>query len=98
MLKVFISQPMQGKTDAEISQERQRIIDEIHTKYNEAVAIDSFFAGTPGNNNPVWWLSKSIEHLSEADAVYFAPGWETARGCKIEHTICEEYGIKFIHD
>ena len=35
--------------------------------------------------------------MSEADAVVFMPGWENARGCRIEHEIALEYG-KYIRE
>lgn len=94
MRKIFISQPMQGKTNEEIKQERERISREI----GETVVIDSFFEGMPHDAKPVWFLGESLKTLSQADAAYFAPGWESARGCRIEHAACEEYGIKIIHD
>lgn len=31
--------------------------------------------------------------MSGADLVVFAPDWHTARGCRIEHLVCELYGI-----
>ena len=37
------------------------------------------------------YLAKSIELLDQADMVYFAKGWESARGCKIEHLVAHEY-------
>lgn len=92
--KVFISQPMKGKTNEEIKQERERIIHEL----GEAVVIDSFFEGSSHNANPVWFLGESLKALSQADAAYFAPGWDSARGCKIEHAVCMEYDIEIIHD
>lgn len=36
--------------------------------------------------------------MANADAVYFMEGWQNARGCVIEHMICEKYGIKILHD
>lgn len=51
-MKVFISQPMNGKSNEEI----------------------------------------------EADVVYFAKGWENARGCRIEHTVAKEYGLKIMEE
>jgi len=39
------------------------------------------------------YLAKSLEYLAEADIAYFVPGWENARGCKLEHQCAVEYGI-----
>lgn len=58
--------------------------------------IDSFFQSAPVDARPLWFLGKSLELLSTADCVYFAPGWENYRGCKIEHLCAEQYGIKII--
>ena len=34
-----------------------------------------------------------IEFLAKADVAIFAPGWQNARGCRIEHQCAEDYGI-----
>lgn len=99
MTRIFISQPMRGKTDDEIKQERQRIVDACVNEYGEDIEIiDSFFEGCPYGAQPAWFLGKSIELLSSANAVYFADGWENARGCRIEHQVAANYGIRIIHD
>lgn len=98
-MKIFISQPMNGKTIAEIDAERSAIIDACKKKYGDDVEIvDSFFKGAPHDANPIWFLGKSIECLSTADRVFFADGWNDARGCRIEHLIATEYGKKIIYD
>ena len=55
--------------------------------------IDSFFQSAPVGAKPLWFIGKSLELLADADVAYFAPGWEEARGCKIEHTCAVEYNI-----
>lgn len=97
MKKLFISQPMKGKSDANILAERQKAIKIAEELIGEPVeVIDSFFKGAPTNAKPLWFLGKSIELLSTADVAYFASGWTEARGCKIEHTCAVEYGIDSI--
>lgn len=93
-MKVFISQPMRGRTDKEILEERERIIEIVKEDYENVEVLDTFFAGN--NWGAVKCLGKSIELLSEADVVVFAPGWERMRGCKIEHTVAEEYGLNIM--
>lgn len=60
--------------------------------------IDSFFQNAPADARPLWFLGKSLELLSTADVAYFAPGWDEARGCKIEHMCAVEYGIDRIEE
>ncbi len=92
MKKLFISQPMRGKTDEEIRAERERAIGEAETLLGEKVEIiDSLFADFSGN--ALTRLAESIELLAKSDIVYFAKGWKNARGCRIEHECAVEYGI-----
>lgn len=94
MKKLFISQPMGGKTDEEILAVRKQAIESAEKLAGEPVeVIDSFFQSAPVGVKPLWFLGKSLELLADADVAYFAPGWEEARGCKIEHTCAVEYNI-----
>lgn len=97
MKKLFISQPMKGKTDEIIKKERQQAICEAEQMLGEpAVVIDSFFEGAPADAKPLWFLGKSLELLAQADIAYFAEGWQDARGCRIEHACAQEYGIPVV--
>ena len=97
MLKIFISQPMNGKTTEEIENERNYIIDKL--RENECVEIiDSFFKDAPHDAKPLWYLGESIKLMSDADVVFFCDGWQTARGCQIEHDCALEYGIVTMYE
>ena len=104
MAKLFISQPMKDKTNEEILEVREKAIISATELLQELCkdsdieieVIDSFFKDAPHEAKPLWFLSKSLELLSTADVAVFAHGWETARGCRIEHECCEEYGIPVI--
>ena len=94
MIKLFISQPMRDKTDEQILAEREKAIKEARELIGEDVeVIDSFFKEAPHDAKPLWYLAKSLELLVTADVAYFCTGWESYRGCKIEHTCAVEYGI-----
>ena len=97
MKKLFISQPMKGKTNEVIEVERAKAIEEAKAVLKEDVeVIDSFFKGAPVDAKPLWFLGKSIELLSQADIVYFAKDWNKYRGCKIEHMCAIEYDLNII--
>lgn len=99
MKKLFISQPMRGKTDEEILAERKKAIESAERNLGEPVeVIDSFFQNAPADARPLWFLGRSLELLSTADIAYFAKGWEDARGCRIENQCAIEYGIEVIED
>ena len=100
MKKLFISQPMRGKTDKQIKLERKDAIAKAKDVLGEEVEIiDSYFEEYNPNNGciPMKYLAKSIELLADADIVYFANGWQDARGCKIEHDCAVAYGIDWIY-
>ena len=99
MKKLFISQPMRGKTDEEILAVREKAIKSAEKHLGEKVeVIDSFFQNMyhENQNQPLYLLGKSLEKMSQADVVYFAKGWEEARGCRIENTCAVEYGIELV--
>lgn len=92
MKKLFISQPMRGKTNEEIETVRKKAIASAERHLGEKVeVIDSFFKDAPHDAKPLWFLGKSLELLSTADVVYFAKDWEDARGCRIENQCALEY-------
>lgn len=118
-MKVFISQPMNGKTDEEIKQLREHILENIRigTKVGDSgpykclVKVDDKeviqkrkiqkreiiqnidHKDAPRKAGRLWYLGASISKLDDADVAVFAPGWKKAKGCRVEFTACELYGI-----
>lgn len=101
-MKVFISQVMRGLTDEEILKTREEAIKfakaTIDLSSGDTIEIiDSFFQSAPAETKPLWLLGKSLELLSTADVCLFVGDWENARGCRIEHECCVQYGIPRIY-
>lgn len=95
MKKVFISQPMRGLSDEEILAARRDAICKIRDKIGDSfTVIDS--ALTDCSRGPIWCLGRSICLMCTADIAYFLEGWRSARGCRIEHEVAEQYGIDVI--
>jgi hypothetical protein len=97
MKKLFVSVPMKGRTEEEIkySIAKMHRIAEAY-EGEELELIDSYIAESPpvGCNQSVWYLSKSIEKLAEADifiGIRDTTGWP---GCMIEKQVAANYGIK----
>ena len=91
-MKLMISQPMRGKTNEQIREEREELVKQLEAEGHEVV--DSVLDLSEGKT-PVHYLAKSIEMLADVDGVVFMPGYINARGCRIEHDVAREYG-KFI--
>lgn len=46
---------------------------------------------------PLCFLAKSLENMSLCHAAYFCPGWEDARGCRIEHDAAVAYNLEVMY-
>lgn len=95
MIKVFISIPMNGKSENDIYLEKMELLKKLPDGIEDYEIIDSWIEDSaPGDTRPgLWYLAKSIELLAHADLVLMAPGWQFARGCIIEEMCARSYGI-----
>lgn len=96
-MKVMISQPMKGRTEQQIKEERKAIIDKFDKMHIEV--IDTIFTEEAPQdcNVAVYYLGKSISAMKDIDALYMCDNWREARGCKIENEVAKEYGIKILY-
>lgn len=96
--RIFISQPMRGRSDSDIVAERTSITRLMHDIVGDNIeVIPSFFHGKDREMlKPMRLLGMAIELLSDADTAIFAPGWENGRGCRIEHECAVQYGLHII--
>lgn len=94
-MRVMISQPMRGKTNEQIKQEREELVRQLEEQGYEVV--DTVFAEESPKDcdTALFYLSKSIETIGKVDGLVFMSGWENARGCRIEHQVAIDYG-KFV--
>lgn len=96
-MKVMISQPMNGKTEEQIKEERQELVDALTAEGYEVIDTIVTNESPKDTNVAIYYLSKSIEFIGKVDIVVFMKGWEKARGCKVEHLIATEYGKQIIY-
>ena len=98
--KIFISQPMIDKTDEEVKNRRNEIVDILKNIYSSDIEIlNSFIEDNPSDtikNDGIWYLGKSLEILAQADMACFIDNWKMYHGCKIENEIAKAYGVKII--
>ena len=103
--KAMLSQPMAGKTDAEIIATRERAVHELKAQGYEVVNTlftDEWYSKEAMEKRgvvqiPLCFLAKSLENMSLCHVAYFCKGWENARGCRIEHEAAKAYGLKIIY-
>lgn len=93
MKKAMLSQPMAGKSEAEIIATREQVIrvfkergyEVVNTLFTDEWYSDKAMEERGVVNIPLCFLAKSLENMSKCHAAYFCRGWKQARGCQIEH-------------
>lgn len=102
MRRLFVSQPMRGKTQEEIIEARDKAVKKLSLILDEEFeVVDSYFTEDEPKdvkNSGVYWLGKSLELLSECDLVLFIGDWMSYRGCVVEYDACINYGIEIMED
>lgn len=90
-MKIFISQPMRGKSREDILTERKRI--EEMFKGNEF--IDTYIDDVPEmtGETRIWCLGESIKRMKDADLVVAPRDSYGYAGCHIEAAVAEMYDI-----
>lgn len=104
--KAMISQPMNGKTDSEINEARDRALDVlddmgfdvVNTLFTDEWFSDDAMDQRGVKNRPLCFLAKSLEAMSECTTVYFCKGWEQTRGCRMEHDAAVAYGMEILYE
>lgn len=106
MAKAMISKPMAGKTEKEIVETRENAItflkergyDIVNTLFTDDWYSDKAMQERGVVQIPLCFLAKSLENMSKCHVAYFCKGWQTARGCRIEHEAAKAYGIAIIYE
>lgn len=102
----MLSQPMAGKTDAEIVASREKAVKALEAQGYEIVNTlftDEWYSKEKMAERgvvqiPLCFLAKSLENMSRCHAAYFCKGWQEARGCRIEHEAAVAYGLEIIYE
>ena len=96
-MELMISQPMNGKTNEQIKNERKDLVQRLTEEGHEVVNTIFDEEPTKDVDEAIYYLAKSIEYIGRVDGVVFMPNWNKARGCKIEHEVAVEYGKKVFY-
>ena len=104
--RAMICQPMNGISDGEIRQVRDRAV--AWLQKNGFTVENSLLSGEEYSkdalekqgvkNIRIYYLGKSIEAMSRCDTAYFCKGWNKASGCQSEHFVAKTYGLKVLYE
>ena len=97
---------MNGLTEEQIINAQNKFLE--YAKKENFEVVNTYFQNEWYSNEsmssrgviqiPLCFLAKSLEYMSECSTVYFAKGWENARGCKIEHEVALQYGLEIVYE
>lgn len=99
---IVISQPMRGMSPEQVEavrEEAEKDVISMGFKPYENVYDESFSEQAVPENckHPgILAMAGALERLSQADALYLAPGWSRARGCRIEYEVALSFGMAII--
>lgn len=97
-MKIFVSTPMRGISDDVVLENQNKAIAWYCSHYitdGEIELVNNIkHPNIPADAPAQYHLAESIRQMVDADVVIFAEGWEHARGCLVEMTICKLYNIK----
>jgi hypothetical protein len=82
-MKIYVSQPLVGKTSEEYLANRKEIVKQIKVEYGDDVEIIGDYVK---------------DKWDSTDKAFFAPGWQDDKDCVKEHDECERLGIEIIYD
>lgn len=97
----MISQSMRNLSSEDIIAAREkatRTLEQFGYDVIDNFFTDDGFVSEDTKNVAVAYLAKSIDVMAKCNAVYFVNGWQTARGCRIEHEIAKNYGLAIIYE
>lgn len=99
-MKIFISQPMNGKTDEDIVAKRETLIELAKKKYGDDIEVIDSFTKDPEleAKGQIAMLGHSVSMMADADLVVFAKDWTRARGCRVEQQVAKQYEIPILFE
>lgn len=90
-MKIFVSQPMNGRRLLDMEAERTLARQHAEARYGDDIEV--LDQRLPiGGHSALYCLGHSIQIMAQADAVYFCGAWAASRGCIIEQACAEKYG------
>lgn len=98
-MKIFISQPMKGKNETEIETIRYNAKAFLEEYFKQDIDLGGLLVSQAqkASNKSVDILGQAVSLLADCQIAVFVDGWQKARGCLVEHQVCEYYGIPALY-
>lgn len=90
-MKIYIIQPMGGRTKEQILQDRELGKKVAQVYYPKAEFLNNYFDDYDENVSPLVYLSRCCDLMAQADLVIMLPFYFGAQGCDLENHIAQVY-------
>lgn len=112
VFKLFFSLPFKGQTDEYVEREIKKMYikflyshrEELYDSDTEELKYEFKFvsnwdysAPADSKNSRANQIGEAIKRMSDCDLVLFHPNWKFAKGCEVEHLMCEIYKIPYVN-
>lgn len=103
--RIFISLPMTGRSDEEISKHANRMAYNARIHFGNEAPIEIVHNHTPGQKLPkryktprVYNLGKALEKMSTCDYIIFSHDYYDSTGCQVEEFVAKNYGLRIYYE
>lgn len=98
MKTIFLSYPMNGVDEVTQLHTRSEMMDKLIKvlPHEEIKFVHNGDCTVKENAGRLYYLGQAISQMDKCDTVAFYPGYKDAKGCLIERTVAELYGLEVI--
>lgn len=99
-----ISQPMRNIDPDKVTLQREKAEAAVRAAGYEPIDTvykNDFTYDVDSDNvvNPaLWHMGLALARLSRAHVIYMCDGWDTARGCRMEHQAAIDFGVNIMYE
>lgn len=99
-----ISQPMKGIDPNKVTSQREKAEAAVRAAGYEPIdtVYEEDFEYDVDNNDVVnpalWHMGLALARLSKAHVIYMCDGWDTTRGCRMEHQAAVAFGVDIMYE
>lgn len=95
-MKIYLSLPISGRDENEARHHADLMKAALSRAGHDVV---NPFDIIPCKN-PTYadYLCADLRELADCDAIFMCTGWQFSRGCRIERTFAEEFGLQVMHE
>ena len=98
-----ISQPMKGIDPDKVTSQREKAEAAVRAAGYEPITVyeEDFKYDVVSDSiaNPaLWHMGLALMRLSKAHVIYMCDGWDTTRGCLMEHQAAVAFGVDIMYE